>query len=256
MSRSPEKQPSRRALALERAAWLAGLVLLAATAAGYGHRALNSQADTEAFAAARAVVQSARAAEAGHRSAAEPQAKVPAEDAHRLAEMETAAAPDFSLWSPTRVEDYRSALEADERLPLAMLRIPEVGVEVAVLTGTDELTLNRGVGHIEGTPLPGARGNVGLAGHRDGFFRPLKDIESGDHIELVTLEDSLSYRVTDTWIVDPSEVSVLAPTDEDALTLVTCYPFYFVGHAPQRFIVRAVRQPAAGAAGMTATSAE
>jgi len=104
----------------------------------------------------------------------------------------------------------------------------------------DDGTLDRGVGHIEGTATPGAEGNSGIAGHRDGFFRGLKDIAAGDVIELDTLHGRESYRVERTWIVDPEDVSVLDPTTTRALTLVTCYPFYFVGSAPRRFIVRAV----------------
>ena len=93
---------------------------------------------------------------------------------------------------------------------------------------------------IEGTAIPGAEGNAGIAGHRDGFFRGLKDIGPGDVIELDTLKGNESYRVERVWIVDPEDVSVLDPTSTRALTLVTCYPFYYVGSAPQRFIVRAV----------------
>ena len=88
--------------------------------------------------------------------------------------------------------------------------------------------------------MPGTSGNSGIAGHRDGFFRPLGDIAPGDAIELETLHESQVYRVERTWIVDPEDVSVLDPTTDRSLTLVTCYPFYFVGPAPQRFIVRAV----------------
>ena len=109
-----------------------------------------------------------------------------------------------------------------------------------MLPGTDDGTLDRAVGHIEGTANPGAEGNAGIAGHRDGFFRGLKDIIPGDVIELDTLQGSDSYRVERVWIVDPEDVSVLDPTSTRALTLVTCYPFYFVGSAPRRFIVRAV----------------
>ena len=112
---------------------------------------------------------------------------------------------------------------------------------MAVLPGTDDATLDRGLGHIEDTALPGGVGNAGIAGHRDGFFRGLKDILPGDTIELDTLDRKEIYRVERTWIVDPSDVSVLDPTPAAAITLVTCYPFYFVGSAPQRFIVRAVR---------------
>ena len=110
-----------------------------------------------------------------------------------------------------------------------------------MLEGTDETTLNRAVGHIEDTALPGANGNSGIAGHRDGFFRPLKDIVVGDAIELETVPRHKEiYRVERTWIVDPEDVSVIDPTPARSLTLVTCYPFYFIGSAPKRFIVRAV----------------
>jgi sortase A len=96
------------------------------------------------------------------------------------------------------------------------------------------------LGHIEDTAPPGTDGNTGIAGHRDGFFRVLKDITEGDTIELQTLAGRETYRVERTWIVEPEDVSVLDPTPSRSLTLVTCYPFYFVGSAPQRFIVRAV----------------
>ena len=118
---------------------------------------------------------------------------------------------------------------------------PKLRLEVAVLPGTDDATLDRGLGHIEETALPGAEGNSGIAGHRDGFFRGLKDIQPGDTIEVDTLTRKEIYRVERTWIVDPTDVTVLDPTPSASLTLVTCYPFYFVGSAPQRFIVRAVR---------------
>ena len=122
-----------------------------------------------------------------------------------------------------------------------MLRIPKVRLEVPVLPGTDDRTLDRGVGHIEHTVEPGTDGNSGIAGHRDSFFRGLKDIGLGDLIELDTRQGTDVYRVERTWIVNPEDVWVLDPTPTRALTLVTCYPFYFVGAAPQRFIVRAVR---------------
>ena len=109
-----------------------------------------------------------------------------------------------------------------------------------MLPGTDDRTLDRAVGHIEGTAQPGTDGNSGIAGHRDGFFRGLKDITPGDVIELDTIQGKDVYRVERTWVVNPEDVSVLDPTSTRALTLVTCYPFYFVGSAPRRFIVRAV----------------
>lgn len=151
------------------------------------------------------------------------------------------AVPDQSLWSAIRVAAWHAAVSDPASAPLAVLRIPKIGLEVAVLAGTDDRTLDRAVGHIEDTAPPGGDGNSGIAGHRDGFFRGLKDIAAGDDIVIDTLEGSETYRVERTWIVEPEDVSVLDPTPAAALTLVTCYPFYFVGSAPQRFIVRAVR---------------
>jgi len=108
-----------------------------------------------------------------------------------------------------------------------------------VLEGTDEFTLNRGVGRIVGTSLPGQGGNVGIAGHRDGFFRSLKDIRRGDSIELVTTWGTDVYAVDRVRITRPSDVRVLQPRTKPSLTLVTCYPFYFVGGTPNRYIVEA-----------------
>jgi sortase A len=108
----------------------------------------------------------------------------------------------------------------------------------------DKKTLRRGAGHIPATALPQQEeGNVGIAAHRDSHFRELKDIREDDTIELTTLDGTFRYQVEWTKIVKPADVSVLEPTDEPALTLVTCYPFYYVGSAPERFIVRATRIP-------------
>lgn len=149
---------------------------------------------------------------------------------------------DTSLWSPERVKAYEESLRRDLGTPLAVLSIPKIGLSVPVLEGTDDLTLNRAVGLIEGTARPGESGNVGIAGHRDGFFRGLKDVGTGDTIEMRTLAARERYVVESVKIVSPDDVHVLDPTPAPVLTLVTCYPFYFVGSAPQRWIVRAVRQ--------------
>jgi sortase A len=151
-----------------------------------------------------------------------------------------AGTPDQSLWSAARVKAWQSAVNDPAPAPLGVLRIPRLRLEAPLLQGTDDATLDRGVGHIEDTAVPGTDGNAGIAGHRDGFFRVLKDITEGDAIELQTLAGRDTYRVERTWIVEPEDVSVLDPTPSRSLTLVTCYPFYFVGSAPQRFIVRAV----------------
>lgn len=148
---------------------------------------------------------------------------------------------DTSLWAEDRVKEYEESLDHEFEAPLAILSIPKIDLEVAVLAGTTELVLNRGVGHITGTALPGEPGNVGIAGHRDGYFRGLKDIVVGDLIQIETLTGESTYTITETWIVEPPDVWVLEPTESPSLTLVTCYPFYFAGSAPQRFIVRAER---------------
>jgi sortase A len=126
---------------------------------------------------------------------------------------------------------------------LGRLEIPRLGVSTIVRAGSDARTLNLAVGHIAGTALPGEAGNVGLAGHRDTFFRRLEGIRTDDEIRLVTVEGTHIYRVQRTDVVEPSDVWVLDSTGEPVLTLVTCYPFTYVGPAPDRFIVRALLAP-------------
>jgi sortase A len=122
---------------------------------------------------------------------------------------------------------------------IGRLEIPRLGVSAVVRAGSDARTLRLAVGHIPGTALPGDTGNVGLAAHRDTFFRRLRDIRPDDEIVLTTPDGTFRYAVTGTKIVEPEDVWVLEPTAQPSLTLVTCYPFSFVGSAPQRFIVRA-----------------
>ncbi len=124
---------------------------------------------------------------------------------------------------------------------LGRIEIPRLALSVIVSEGTDEATLRRAAGHIEGTQMPGKPGNVGLAGHRDTLFRPLRNIRRDDVIVLTTLQGLYRYRVVSTKVVSPYDVAVLHPDSHEILTLVTCYPFYFVGPAPDRFIVRAER---------------
>jgi sortase A len=206
----------RRLLLLaERTSWAVGLAALAWWGAFHLEVARSTRHDLERFAALRAVTLNA-------------------------------GTPDQSLWSPARVSAWREALNDPAPPPLAVLRITKVGLEVPVLRGTADRTLDRAVGHIEDTAEPGRDGNSGIAGHRDGFLRGLKDLAAGDTIELDTLEGTDLYRVERTWVVNPQDVSVLDPTSRRALTLVTCYPFYFTGPAPQRFIVRAVRDERIG----------
>jgi LPXTG-site transpeptidase (sortase) family protein len=157
--------------------------------------------------------------------------------------LQALGAPDQTLWGKARIAAYSKGMSAGGAPPLGVLGIPKIGLRVPVFEGTDELSLNRGVGRIDGTAALGAIGNVGIAGHRDGFFRGLKDIEVGDVIEVQSVDGAVRYRVSELLIVAPEDVYVLDPTERATLTLVTCYPFYFVGDAPQRFIVKATGPP-------------
>jgi sortase A len=122
---------------------------------------------------------------------------------------------------------------------IGRLAIPRLSFSAMVIEGTDGKTLRRAVGHIPGTALPGQPGNIGLAGHRDTFLRPLKDLKVKDEIEFSTLKGDFRYEVESLTVVEPDDVGVLAQSDQNVLTLVTCYPFYYVGPAPKRWIVRA-----------------
>lgn len=122
---------------------------------------------------------------------------------------------------------------------IGKLEIPRLGVSVMVVEGVESAELNRAVGHIPGTALPSDGGNVGIAGHRDTFFRPLRSIRQDESITLSTLEGVYHYRVLSMKVVPPQDVNVLYPSGRNILTLVTCHPFYYVGSAPNRFIVQA-----------------
>ncbi len=124
---------------------------------------------------------------------------------------------------------------------IGRIEIARLGVSVVVVEGTQNAELRHAAGHIEGTALPGQIGNIGIAAHRDTFFRPLRNVKRGDVVELKTSGGEFRYHVVSTRIVNPSDVAVLNPDGTEVLTLVTCYPFYFIGAAPKRFIVRAQR---------------
>jgi sortase A len=156
-----------------------------------------------------------------------------------MREARGALPPDTTTWSQARRNAY-DALAIDSALPPAVLRIPSLRLEVPVYTGTSAVVLNRGAGLIEGTALPGSDdGNIGIAAHRDGFFRPLQGIRAGAELYIDTVQSTRRYRVTSVSVVAPQNVAVLDDTGRPSVTLVTCYPFHFVGAAPQRFIVRA-----------------
>ncbi len=157
-------------------------------------------------------------------------------------ELPGAPDPDFALWNKKRIDDYIVSLDHDFDEPEGLLEIPSIGLKVAVLFGTDDLTLNRGVGMIKGMSFPEEGGNVGIAGHRDGFFRGLKDVKTGEEIRMITLSGVYNYEISSIDIVSKDEADALDVNDREKLTLVTCYPFYFVGHAPKRYLVKATLQ--------------
>ena len=202
---------------------VAGLVLLALWGGVRIYQWVASRAAVEAFEKAR-VSSSSSPVRGGTGTVEDPSAS---------------GAVDVSLWSPKRIASFRQALTENDDPPLAVLRIPKLQLAVAVFDSTDELYLNRGAGWIAGTARPGDSGNTGIAAHRDGFFRGLKDMHDGDTISLRTPNRDLTYVVDQIEIVMPNDVKVLAPRSGPSLTLVTCYPFYFVGDAPQRYVVHA-----------------
>jgi len=148
-------------------------------------------------------------------------------------------APDTTLWAPGRVADYQTSLNAELPPVLGVLSIPSIGLQVPVYPSDSELLMDRGSGVIDGMAYPHEAGNIGIAGHRDGYFRVLKDVQAGDKLLLETLEGPKNFVINTTQIVEIDDMALLQDTDEQTVTLVTCYPFYFVGHAPQRFIVTA-----------------
>ena len=154
---------------------------------------------------------------------------------------ETDALGAFQPMPANSRQARQSRPPASEGALVGRIEIPRVGVSTIVLEGVGETTLRRGAGHIPETALPQDGGNVGIAAHRDSFFRALKDIRKNDIIRLETLEGTFQYSVQWTEIVKPEDTEVLTDQGKPALTLVTCYPFYYVGSAPKRFIVRALR---------------
>jgi len=147
---------------------------------------------------------------------------------NEVAEVVGPSRVDFSQWDGHREQAYEGSPNKQSGAPLAVLHIAKIGLEVPLLDGTDGLTLNQ-------------PGNIGIAGHRDGFFRGLKDIGLGDTIDLKAPQGTTTYAVDEINIVSPSDASVLRPRPAPSLTLITCYPFYFIGSAPQRYVVHASR---------------
>jgi len=146
--------------------------------------------------------------------------------------------PDQSEWSDKARTNYETKKDGGGE-PLAVLKISRLNVTAPVYKGTSRSTLDRGIGLVESSASPGEMGNIAVSGHRDGFFRPLKDIELGDTITLLTLNGDQDFLVSDIKIVDALDTSVLNDNGTTVLTLITCHPFYYVGYAPNRYIVTA-----------------
>jgi len=145
--------------------------------------------------------------------------------------------PDTRLWAPGRIADYEASLAQDMPALLGVLQIDSVGLKVPVYATSSDLVMDRAAGVIDGMAYPHEPGNIGISGHRDGYFRALKDVRVGDRITLQTLDGVKHFRIDDTTVVEKNDLSVLQDTDDTTVTLVTCYPFYYVGNAPRRFIV-------------------
>jgi sortase A len=134
-----------------------------------------------------------------------------------------------------------SSLPASGDGMIGLVEIPSLGLSAMVMEGTSPHTLRHAAGHISGTALPGKPGNIGISAHRDTLFRPLRNVRRDDIVTFTTKEGAYRYRVVSTKVVDPHDMAVLDPGRTEVLTLITCYPFYFVGAAPSRFVVRAER---------------
>jgi sortase A len=222
----PVLKPSRRARSriAERVLLAFGLLTLGLVSAAYLHRVVMLRISMNDFEKSRRETT--------------PNSVAGNDDRVQVARSGTAPGNEISEPGYRMPAPVQSARRSGS-LPLAILRIPKLRMEVPVLAGTDEITLNRGVGQIAGTATPGETGNIGIAGHRDSFFRNLKDITRGDAIELETRTGSETYIVDRILITDETDATVLRSREQPSITLVTCYPFHFVGPAPRRFVVQA-----------------
>lgn len=235
-TRAPEDRPTMGSTrwwrVLEVAAWSFGLFLVIAVV---GARLLGEYERSRAIAAFPGL--------ATTRIVPMPTPTSELAPAHSLP---APAAPDQSDWSQARILAHAASSQGAESsagLPLALLRIPRIALEVPVYAELNERNLNRGAALVDGSAAPDSDGNVAIAAHRDGYFRALQAIAVGDVVDVDLALGRRSYRVTELSIVDPSDVRSIQPTASAVLTLVTCYPFRFVGSAPQRFIVRAEAMP-------------
>jgi len=147
---------------------------------------------------------------------------------------------EFASLAITRAEIGEGAAGLREGDIVGKLNVPRIGISVMVLQGIERNTLIAGAGHVPGTPLPGSDGNVTIAAHRDTFFRKLKGIVRGDIVQFATVRQTYEYVVDSIEVVDPEDTRVMESRARSELTLITCYPFYFIGSAPKRFVVHAL----------------
>ncbi len=233
---------------MERACWAIALLCGAVYFGARSHGQHEHEAGLAAFSAALADSRTVPASSGDWQLATPPATSVETgSTAGRTSMLDiridriVAPAPDTSLWSAPRIDHYQRSLSGQPatELPVAVMEIPRLALRVPVYADLSERNLNRGAGVVSVAGDTSAIQNLALAAHRDGWFRGLKDIEVGDRIELQDLSALRSYRVSAVTIVEPDDLSPLRPTEQPSLTLITCYPFYFVGNAPQRYIVRA-----------------
>ena len=212
----------------EAASYVAGVLLLGFFLVQLAQGEVERRGAIDAFQEQLAVAQAAS-------EVAPPVPAVP----ENPADFKNVGAPDTTLWAPGRVADYQASLLEDLPPVLGVLEVPSVNLKVPVYQTNTELVMDRAAGVIDGMAYPHEGGNIGISGHRDGYFRALKDIKVGDAIMLQTLEGEKRFVIDETHIVEIDDTRLLKDTRDQTVTLVTCYPFYFVGHAPQRFIVTA-----------------
>ena len=225
---------------LETIAWITGLMCVAIWASAHIHHIVVSQASITRFKQVHSEFQTQQG-EYSDRPKLNVQDGATAVPSP-VSDAGFAVTPDYRGWSPDRIKQHQNATAFDQSIhasqAIGLIEIDSVGISAPLFAGVDERSLNAGVGLI---PHMAAfqEGNAGIAGHRDGFFRSLRDIALDDVITITTVQQVFQYRVSATFVVEPEDVWVLEPTSTSTLTLVTCYPFYFVGSAPERFIVRA-----------------
>jgi sortase A len=225
---------------LEIALWISAVILFGVYFAGRAFGELERRLALDSFSAMRMTARAERP-----QSLADGRLHPVALPTAQSTDADEVGVPDQSEWSPARIREYAASVAGPARAesaPIGLLRIARVGLMVPVYPDIDERNLNRGAGWVAGTAALDSPGNIGIAAHRDGYFRALRKVVVGDVLELESVDRLRTYRITEISIVDPTDVSVLDPTPGPAVTLVTCYPFFFVGSAPKRYIVRALAE--------------